>query len=213
MSTETAVQNAEPANLLDRMMVEGQYRGAQRVADTLVRLLEGARADILDAGCGPGRVGAELARRGHDVTHSYVEGYVSGKGRLEAVPGETITFEGIGGAKPVDRRSSQAALGRARMEVEAAELVLRSAARRLRPGRGEVRAEIRGGRSNGQRAPPRLPAAPAPPRSARPATSGSSRRVRSPAAAWPSTFHPPAPHTSSSRRSTPPARTAPSATS
>lgn len=46
----------------------------------------------------------ELARRGHDVTHSYVEGYVSGKGRLEAVPGETITFEGIGGAKPVDNQ-------------------------------------------------------------------------------------------------------------
>lgn len=46
----------------------------------------------------------ELARRGHDVTHSYVEGYVSGKGRLEAAPGETITFEGIGGAKPVDNQ-------------------------------------------------------------------------------------------------------------
>ncbi|MGV3573104.1 MAG: tetratricopeptide repeat protein [Ramlibacter sp.] len=44
----------------DRMMVEGQYRGAQRVADTLVRLLEGARADILDAGCGTGLVGVLL---------------------------------------------------------------------------------------------------------------------------------------------------------
>ncbi|MCX6399650.1 MAG: glycosyltransferase family 4 protein [Propionibacteriales bacterium] len=46
----------------------------------------------------------ELARRGHDVTHSYVEGYVSGKGKLEAAPGETITFEGIGGAKPIDNQ-------------------------------------------------------------------------------------------------------------
>lgn len=44
----------------------------------------------------------ELARRGHEVTHSYVSGYVSGKGRLEAAPGETITFEGIGGDRPVD---------------------------------------------------------------------------------------------------------------
>ncbi|WP_408898103.1 glycosyltransferase family 4 protein [Nocardioides sp. R1-1] len=46
----------------------------------------------------------ELARRGHDVTHSYVEGYVSGKGRLAAAPGERITFEGIGGARPVDNQ-------------------------------------------------------------------------------------------------------------
>ncbi len=46
----------------------------------------------------------ELARRGHDVTHSYVEGYVSGKGKLEAGPGERVTFEGIGGAKPVDNQ-------------------------------------------------------------------------------------------------------------
>lgn len=46
----------------------------------------------------------ELARRGHDVTHSYVEGYVSGKGRLEAAPGETIAFEGIGGAKAIDNQ-------------------------------------------------------------------------------------------------------------
>jgi len=46
----------------------------------------------------------ELARRGHDVTHSYVEGYVSGKGRLAAAPGESITFEAIGGAKKVDNQ-------------------------------------------------------------------------------------------------------------
>lgn len=46
----------------------------------------------------------ELARRGHNVTHSYVEGYVSGKGKLEAGPGDPTTFEGIGGAKPVDNQ-------------------------------------------------------------------------------------------------------------
>ncbi|MDN5745289.1 MAG: glycosyltransferase, partial [Nocardioidaceae bacterium] len=46
----------------------------------------------------------ELARRGHQVTHSYVEGYVSGKGRLEAAPGETITFEGIGGTGRIDNQ-------------------------------------------------------------------------------------------------------------
>lgn len=44
----------------------------------------------------------ELARRGHAVTHSYASGYVSGKGRLQPAPGETITFEGIGGDKPID---------------------------------------------------------------------------------------------------------------
>ncbi|HWU23018.1 MAG TPA: glycosyltransferase family 4 protein [Nocardioides sp.] len=44
----------------------------------------------------------ELARRGHTVTHSYVAGYVSGKGRLQAEPGESITFEGIGGDRPIE---------------------------------------------------------------------------------------------------------------
>ena len=46
----------------------------------------------------------ELARRGHQVTHSYVSGYVSGKGQLAALPGEDITFIGIGGAKKVEQR-------------------------------------------------------------------------------------------------------------
>lgn len=45
----------------------------------------------------------ELARRGHEVTHSYVGGYVSGKGRLEAAPGESITFESIGSARPIEK--------------------------------------------------------------------------------------------------------------
>ena len=46
----------------------------------------------------------ELARRGHQVTHSFVSGYVSGKGQLAALPGEQITFVGIGGEKKVEQR-------------------------------------------------------------------------------------------------------------
>ena len=38
----------------------------------------------------------ELARRGHDVTHSYCEAYVSGKGHLTAEEGEALQFEPIG---------------------------------------------------------------------------------------------------------------------
>lgn len=38
----------------------------------------------------------ELSRRGHDVTHSYCAAYTSGKGHLEAEPGETLAFDAIG---------------------------------------------------------------------------------------------------------------------
>lgn len=38
----------------------------------------------------------ELSRRGHDVTHSYCEAYVSGKGSLEAADDETLVFDTIG---------------------------------------------------------------------------------------------------------------------
>jgi glycosyltransferase involved in cell wall biosynthesis len=38
----------------------------------------------------------ELARRGHEVTHSYCAAYRSGKGRLRAEPGETLRFAAIG---------------------------------------------------------------------------------------------------------------------
>lgn len=37
-----------------------------------------------------------LADRGHDVVHSYCAAYGSGKGRLEALPGEALRFEPIG---------------------------------------------------------------------------------------------------------------------
>ncbi|MFL6156082.1 MAG: glycosyltransferase family 4 protein [Marmoricola sp.] len=38
----------------------------------------------------------ELARRGHDVTHSYCAAYTSGKGHLRAEPGESLRFDPIG---------------------------------------------------------------------------------------------------------------------
>lgn len=38
----------------------------------------------------------ELSRRGHDVVHSSCAAYASGKGRLQAEPGEHIRFEPIG---------------------------------------------------------------------------------------------------------------------
>ena len=43
----------------------------------------------------------ELARRGHLVTHSYCEAYVSGKGHLNAEPGETLRFDSIGCGRQV----------------------------------------------------------------------------------------------------------------
>jgi 2-polyprenyl-3-methyl-5-hydroxy-6-metoxy-1,4-benzoquinol methylase len=47
-----------------RMAAEGaDLAGEARLLDALVR----PRARVLDAGCGPGRVGAELAARGHHV--------------------------------------------------------------------------------------------------------------------------------------------------
>jgi glycosyltransferase involved in cell wall biosynthesis len=47
----------------------------------------------------------ELARRGHEVTHSYVAGYVTGMGRLAALPGESITYVGIGGEAKIEQRA------------------------------------------------------------------------------------------------------------
>lgn len=43
----------------------------------------------------------ELARRGHEVTHSFCPGWVSGKGRLTAEPGETIVFDPVGPTEPI----------------------------------------------------------------------------------------------------------------
>ncbi len=47
----------------------------------------------------------ELAVRGHDVLHSYCAAYSSGKGRLEALPGESVRFEAIGRERSVAKES------------------------------------------------------------------------------------------------------------
>lgn len=46
----------------------------------------------------------ELARRGHDVTHSWSEAYVSGKGHLVARPGESLRFDTIDKGVVADKR-------------------------------------------------------------------------------------------------------------
>lgn len=45
----------------------------------------------------------ELARRGHQVTHSYCPAWVSGKGRLEAEPGDTLVIEPVGPSEPIEK--------------------------------------------------------------------------------------------------------------
>lgn len=71
----------------------------------------------------------ELARRGHDVTHSTCNAYVSGKGRLEAQPGETIRFETVGDGIVFDKgRFVQRLLLEVRLGLELVRHV-----RRVRP--------------------------------------------------------------------------------
>lgn len=43
----------------------------------------------------------ELARRGHQVTHSYCPAWVSGKGRLESEPGDALVIEPVGPSEPI----------------------------------------------------------------------------------------------------------------
>ena len=43
----------------------------------------------------------ELAGRGHEVTHSYCPAWVSGKGRLEAEPGDALVIEPVGPSTPI----------------------------------------------------------------------------------------------------------------
>lgn len=45
----------------------------------------------------------ELAQRGHQVTHSYCPAWVSGKGRLEAEPGDTLVIEPVGPSTPIEK--------------------------------------------------------------------------------------------------------------
>lgn len=71
----------------------------------------------------------ELARRGHDVTHSTCNAYVSGKGRLQAGEGESIRFETVGDGIVFDKnRFLQRLLLEVRLGVELVRHV-----RRVRP--------------------------------------------------------------------------------
>ncbi|WP_107705271.1 glycosyltransferase family 4 protein [Nocardioides allogilvus] len=47
----------------------------------------------------------ELGRRGHDVTHAWCDAYVSGHGRLEAGPGETVRFEPVSVGRTIAKTS------------------------------------------------------------------------------------------------------------
>lgn len=71
----------------------------------------------------------ELSRRGHDVVHSSCPAYSSGKGRLVAGPGESVTFEPVGVGRVIDKMRF-----RKRLFVEARlGLDLVAQVRRLRP--------------------------------------------------------------------------------
>lgn len=47
----------------------------------------------------------ELSRRGHDVTHAWCDAYVSGHGRLEAGPGETVRFSPVSVGRTIAKTS------------------------------------------------------------------------------------------------------------
>lgn len=47
----------------------------------------------------------ELSERGHEVTHSWCAAYTSGKGHLQAEPGEDLLFEPIGTGQKVEKLS------------------------------------------------------------------------------------------------------------
>ncbi|HEY0904799.1 MAG TPA: glycosyltransferase family 4 protein [Marmoricola sp.] len=72
----------------------------------------------------------ELSVRGHEVIHSYCEGYTSGKGRLRAEPGETLTFDPIGVGVVIAKTS----FGRRLVQELRLGFELARQARRIRPG-------------------------------------------------------------------------------
>ncbi len=71
----------------------------------------------------------ELAQRGHNVTHSYCEAYVSGKGHLTAGPRESIRFESIGRGVVIDKMR----FGRRLVQELRLGLELARQTRRIRP--------------------------------------------------------------------------------
>lgn len=71
----------------------------------------------------------ELARRGHDVTHSHCSAYNSGKGHLVAEPGESVVFDPIGTGTSIEKmRFAVRLVQEVRLGFE-----LARQARRLRP--------------------------------------------------------------------------------
>jgi glycosyltransferase involved in cell wall biosynthesis len=69
----------------------------------------------------------ELAQRGHDVTHSFCEAYVSGKGHLTAAPGESIRFGSIGRGVVIDKmRFGRRLVQELRLGIELARQVRRA---------------------------------------------------------------------------------------
>lgn len=71
----------------------------------------------------------ELAARGHAVTHSYCAAYASGKGHLQAEPGETIRFEAIGEGRSIAKMDFKRRL----LQELALGVELVKQVRRLRP--------------------------------------------------------------------------------
>lgn len=71
----------------------------------------------------------ELARRGYDVTHSYCDAYVSGKGHLEAEPGEAIRFRPIAEGESI----AKTAFGRRLLQELRFGLLLARQIRREKP--------------------------------------------------------------------------------
>lgn len=71
----------------------------------------------------------ELAHRGNDVTHSWCAAYVGGHGRLEAEPGESVTFEPVSVGRTIAKTSY---LRRSLQEVRLGLDLVRHA-RRVRP--------------------------------------------------------------------------------
>lgn len=71
----------------------------------------------------------ELAARGHAVTHSYCAAYASGKGHLQAEPGETIRFEAIGEGRSIAKMD----FGRRLLQEIGLGFELVQQVRRLRP--------------------------------------------------------------------------------
>ena len=124
--------------------------GEARLVDAMVD--RGAR--ILDAGCGPGRVGAELHARGHRVVGVDVDPMLIDAARTRP-PGPAVARRRPGDARPRGpgrgRALRRGGAGRQRDAVPGAGHAVRGAAT---GGGGRVAGRVRGGRVPGWRACP-----------------------------------------------------------